>query len=241
MTMRFLLSFGFLFLVNLLPAQWLDGVYESEEKTEIGSVRHRIMVTDGYWVLTAYSDSPPAFLFTRGGFLQQEGSQFKVGLEFNSTFSKDSIRQLEGKIVCNHSTCSLVWPNGESQVYRKFPGVNQAFSGNYQMAGRVTGQEEARRRLDVPRKTLKLLQTGCFQWIAFNTESFEFSGTGGGTYSADSSGNYVETIAFFSRNPARAGATLPFTFQLKGDDWYHQGKSSAGDPMHEIWAKRKNP
>jgi hypothetical protein len=85
---------------------------------------------------------------------------------------------------------------------------------------------------------MKMLIDGHFQWIAFNRETFEFSGTGGGKYIADPTGTYIEQIEFFSRNPARVGAKLPFKYQLKGNDWFHKGSSSSGEPMHEIWTRR---
>ena len=44
---------------------------------------------------------------------------------------------------------------------------------------------------------MKFLKNGNFQWIAFNTETFQFFGSGGGTYSAKN-GIYTENIQFFS-------------------------------------------
>ena len=51
------------------------------------------------------------------------------------------------------------------------------------MAGRITDEGEKRRDISKPRKTMKFLKNGNFQWIAFNTETFQFFGSGGGTYS----------------------------------------------------------
>ena len=76
--------------------------------------------------------------------------------------------------------------------------------------------------LNGARKTLKFLLDGHFQWTAFNTETFQFLGSGGGTYSAQE-GDYIETIAYFSRDNSRVGAVLPFRYDLKGMDWHHQG------------------
>ena len=81
------------------------------------------------------------------------------------------------------------------------------------------------------------LKNGNFQWIAFNTETFQFFGSGGGTYSAKN-GIYTENIQFFSRNNNSVGKILPFNYSLKGVDWHHSGKSSKGDPIYEIWTKR---
>jgi len=105
------------------------------------------------------------------------------------------------------------------------------------MAGRMTDQVERRRDTSGPRKTMKFLLDGFFQWIAFNTDTFQFFGSGGGYYTTEA-GNYTEHIEYFSRDNSRVGARLPFQYELKGSDWHHQGFSSKGDPMHEIWSKR---
>ena len=107
------------------------------------------------------------------------------------------------------------------------------------MAGRVTKEGERRRDITRPRKTMKFLKDGYFQWIAFNTETFQFFGTGGGFYLAEK-GIYTENIEFFSRNNKSVGRKLPFSYEVKGSDWHHKGKSSKGKPMHEIWTRRSN-
>tara|TARA_R110000764_G_scaffold4148_5_gene17288 strand:+ start:589 stop:834 length:246 start_codon:yes stop_codon:yes gene_type:complete len=76
-----------------------------------------------------------------------------------------------------------------------------------------------------------------FQWIAYDTESFKFSGTGGGSYSSLNE-IYKEQIEFFSKDNSRVGAELEFNYKLKGNDWHHTGKNSKGEPMYEIWSKR---
>jgi hypothetical protein len=88
------------------------------------------------------------------------------------------------------------------------------------------------------RKTMKILSGSRFQWIAYNNETKEFIGTGGGTYTTKE-GKYSETIEFFSRDNNRVGATLEFDFSLIEGDWRHSGKSSKGDPIDEIWSKRE--
>lgn len=86
---------------------------------------------------------------------------------------------------------------------------------------------------------MKFLVDGYFQWIAFNTESLAFFGSGGGTYSA-TEGTYTEQIEYFSRDNSRVGMALSFQYDQKGKDWYHKGKSSKGNPMHEIWSSREH-
>ena len=106
------------------------------------------------------------------------------------------------------------------------------------MAGRMTDNVERRRDVSRPRKTMKILKNGYFQWIAFNTETFQFFGTGGGFYTAENE-IYTENIQFFSRNNKSVGRVLPFQYSIKNNDWHHQGINSKGDPMYEIWTSRK--
>ena len=107
------------------------------------------------------------------------------------------------------------------------------------MSGRVRGKTERRRDTNQPRKTMKILVDGYFQWIAFNTNTFSFMGTGGGSYTAEN-GIYKENIDYFSRDNKKVGISLSFSYLIKGQDWHHKGFSSKGDPLHEIWAFR-NP
>ena len=84
---------------------------------------------------------------------------------------------------------------------------------------------------------MKFLKDGFFQWIAFNTETFQFFGSGGGYYSTEEE-SYTEHIEYFSRNNTSVGRILPFEYSVSGLDWHHQGFSSKGDPIHEIWSIR---
>ena len=82
---------------------------------------------------------------------------------------------------------------------------------------------------------MKILSGTRFQWIAYNTETKEFLGTGGGTYTTDN-GKYTENIEFFSRDDSRVGASLEFDYEVKDGKWHHKGESSKGDPIYEIWS-----
>ena len=69
-------------------------------------------------------------------------------------------------------------------------------------------------------------------------ETKEFSGTGGGTFTAKD-GKYKEEIEFFSRDDSRVGMSLEFDFEVKDVDWYHSGLSSKGDPISEVWTNQR--
>jgi hypothetical protein len=89
------------------------------------------------------------------------------------------------------------------------------------------------------RRTMKILSGTRFQWIAYNVETKEISGTGGGTYTTKD-GKYTEHIEFFSRDNSRVGQSLVFDYSLENGAWRHKGLSSRGEPIDEVWTKREN-
>ena len=187
-------------------------------------IEHRILMDDEYIVETQFTSNPNQFLKTIGGFYKKKGNEIIVKLEFNSNFSKDSLK-----------TISI----SDNSKWKKISGVNSLLQGKWLMSGRVRGKTERRRDTNQPRKTMKILVDGYFQWIAFNTNTFSFMGTGGGSYTAKN-GTYKEKIDYFSRDNKKVGISLSFSYSKKGQDWHHKGFSSKGDPIHEIWAFR-NP
>ena len=109
-------------------------------------------------------------------------------------------------------------------------------SGNW----KITGREQDGKIVDIKpgaRKTIKILSGTRFQWIAINSETGEFFGTGGGHYTFVN-GKYTENIEFFSRDASRVGASLSFSAELKNGDWHHSGLSSKGDKIYEVWSRK---
>jgi len=74
--------------------------------------------------------------------------------------------------------------------------------------------------------------------MAINTETKEFFGTGGGSYTFKD-GKYTEQIEFFSRDSSRVGASLSFDGSINGNVWTHKGFNSRGEPLHEEWTREK--
>ena len=117
-------------------------------------------------------------------------------------------------------------------------GTPGNLAGAWLISGRMRNGELQKRDTHRPRKTMKILSGTRFQWIAYNTETKEFLGTGGGTYTTID-GKYTEHIEFFSRDDSRVGASLQFDFALKDGDWHHSGNSSKGTPIYEVWSLRQ--
>ena len=190
--------------------------------TENGTI-NRIIIDKNYFVMASYKVDTNKFVKTIGGFYSENGSKLNVDLEFNSNYKNDSISKIKIEKKANWKKISL---------------KENDLQGKWLMVGRVRNGNEQRRSLDRPRKTMKFLINGYFQWIAFNTETFQFSGSGGGKY-ITKDGKYIESIEYFSRDDSKVGISLKFDYELINKEWNHKGFSSKGDPLHEIWVHRK--
>ena len=182
----------------------------------------RLIIDSEYLVVTEFNKTSGAFVKTYGGYYEIVGDSYQVSLEFNSDFEKDSIQSIE-----------LTKDNN----WRNISKPKSMLQGKWVMSGRYNNGEFRTRDTNLPRKTMKVLIDGFFQWIAFNNETFSFSGSGGGEYEAVD-GKYIEKIQYFSRDDSRVGAELDFNYEVKEGDWYHSGLSSKGNPINEVWTLR---
>ena len=217
-----------------LNAQLEPNVYRSINKTD-GTSIHQVLLDNEYFVLAEFQETPPEFIKTLGGFYTIKDNVLQVKLEFNSTYEVDSLRTLYISFTYEKGNLILTLESKNELVASK--PISQELDGKWLMAGRMVDNAAQKRDTTGPRKTMKFLSNGHFQWIAFHTETMAFSGTGGGVFTSKD-GVYMETIEFFSRDATRVGAELDFKYDLKSSDWHLMGKSSKGEPLHEIWAKR---
>ncbi|MGI9551120.1 MAG: hypothetical protein ACR2MT_07965 [Aurantibacter sp.] len=227
------ISFSLIFVMSVNAiSQITPGVYISD----LDNVRHELKMSDGYMIHSIYEKSPARFIKTVGGFYTVDGSVLNVKLEFNSNYEADTLSSLEIPFAINDD--ALVLGTNPKLVFSNVKSLKQDLDGTWLFGTRGPDEGQERRGDENPRKTLKFLMDGRFQWIAYHVGTFKFSGTGGGSFSS-SNGVYSENIEYFSRDDSRVGASLQFDYELKGNDWHHKGKNSKGEPMYEIWAKRK--
>lgn len=213
-----------------VQAQVGAGAYERLDGDKIS----RVVVADGYLIWTDFSIDRKAFLRTWGGkYTTSAQGQLAVEVEFDS---QDPLA------VASMQTYSFkekkkVWTiNGEN--FTLVEGSQRGpMAGNWRITGRLGADGTVGQMQPGPRKTIKLLTGNTFQWAAINTATREFFGTGGGTYSF-LDGKYTEQIQFFSRDASRVGNQLSFDATIEGKKWTHQGRSSKGDPIHEIWERK---
>lgn len=231
----------FLLLCTLLSigtnAQSLIGAWESYNTSESGEkLKSVIIFSDGFQVLTTYDTTTGKFISTNGGTWKLEGNTLTEKVEFATGNSDYVGTEMSTQISVNDSILQIT---GFKYAFKRLDdGAPGKLHGAWLMSGRIRDGETQLRDTSRPRKTMKILSGTRFQWIAYNTETKEFSGTGGGTYTT-TNGEYTENIEFFSRDDSRVGASLKFNYSLDNGDWHHSGLSSKGDPMHEIWSVRK--
>ena len=234
-----LLTLVFSQLLIAQPQQMLlTGGWEIKGQSHSGPVTQLLLVTKGAWSWTAFKSGDGDFLWTKGGTWTPAAGKMNVTYEFNTehpdavgTQENWSVTATQEQLMAGDGGSKLTWNRVDQPAFTPLTGA-------WLMAGRVDDQGNVNRRnLEQPRKTMKILTGSHFQWIAYNTETREFFGTGGGNYTAEN-GKYTENIRFFSRDKSRVGASLVFDFEVKDSDWYHSGKSSKGDPLHEVWTRR---
>jgi hypothetical protein len=193
--------------------------------------------SDKYFAVAIYSKKSKTFEATAGGSWSTDGTDLIETFEFNSAKPELVGTSMRTKFSRNKNQIVLKTSTGEE----KWSMIDNATPGKLAGAWLITGRMvdgKLSSRTPGPRKTMKILSGTRFQWIAYNVDTKEFSGTGGGTYTTKD-GKYTEVIEFFSRDNSRVGAELQFDFSLEKGKWRHQGLSSKGDPIDEVWSPRE--
>jgi hypothetical protein len=233
------LSLLFLFICLSLGinAQSFIGAWEGFAESESGErIRNVVIFSDGYQVSTWFNAEDGKFIKTNGGSWKLDGDMMTEVVEFDTDNPDRVGSEVNFKIYIKDKKMGIV---GEKMEWNRIDdGTPGALKGAWLMSGRVRDGETQTRNTDGPRKTMKMLSGSRFQWIAYNTETRQFMGTGGGTYTTID-GKYTETIEFFSRDDTRVGMSLEFDYHLDEGNWHHKGFSSKGDPIYEIWSLRK--
>ena len=232
--------FIFLFCFSSLSgmsAQNIIGAWEGFSTSEKGEkLRSVVIFSEGYQVLTVYNAETGKFVHSNGGTWKLEGDTMTEKIEFHTDNSERVGVEVSFKVDITDTTIEIV--GGDLKLNRIDNGTPGKLQGAWLMSGRIRDGKTQLRDTDRPRKTMKILSGTRFQWIAYNTETKQFMGTGGGTYTTIN-GEYTENIEFFSRDDSRVGASLKFNYDLVDGKWHHKGFSSKGNPIHEIWSVRQ--
>lgn len=216
-----------------IQSQNLEGGWQS------GSDENYIamIVAGKYFSAAVYNKKTGSYIGTCGGSWRIEKNQFIETHEFNTMHPEWIGTEQKSEVTLKGKKLTFKTKEKTEEFTRLDDGTPGALSGAWLITGRVTDEGE-QKRTPGARRTMKILSGTRFQWIAYNVDTKEFFGTGGGTYKTID-GKYTETIEVFSRDNSRVGANLDFDYSIKDGDWYHSGKSSKGDPINEIWSKRE--
>lgn len=220
-----------------IQSQNIIGAWESSSVSKSGELLKRIVIfTDGYQVSTTYETNTGKFVSTNGGSWKLEDNVMSETVEFDTDNSERVGTESNFKVRISNTKIEIV--NSGITFKRLDNGSPGELQGAWLMSGRVRDGKTELRDTSRPRKTMKILSGTRFQWIAYNTETKEFKGTGGGTYTTKN-GEYTENIEFFSRDNSKVGVSLKFNYELIDSKWHHKGFSSKGDPINEIWSIRE--
>ncbi len=231
----FLLCASPLFLLAQSNPEALQGAWKTTFTAGDGTANALSMIIeDGYFVMTAYNQESKQFIATLGGSYAADGADFTVRYEFDSSTPANVGKESP---MPYHLDGSLLVFNND-KVWQRVDDGSGPLAGAWQITGRKEDGEMKRRESNGPRRTMKILSGSRFQWIAYNTETAEFMGTGGGSYSSDED-LYIEKIEFFSRDPERVGSQLSFDYKIRNNEWHHSGLSSKDEPIYETWGHRQ--
>ncbi len=216
-------------LTIVAKSQGLAGAWE----LKMGQTENVILATENYLTYTTFDSKAQTFTQTWGGTYKLVDAEAVLNVEFNSSDPEEVGKQ---KVIKIRLVGNEFLKIGMANFRKRDNSTETPLAAAWQISQRATPTGEMQSIEPGARKTLKVLTGSRFQWIAMNTETGEFSGTGGGTYSLEN-GIYTEKIEFFSKDGSRVGASLSFNAEVDTKDWQHSGKSSKGQEIREVWSK----
>ncbi|RAJ01592.1 hypothetical protein LX64_03808 [Chitinophaga skermanii] len=202
-------------------------------KSAKGDTTSLLFVTPTHFSFAFFTKS--TFIGTFGGTWSAGGGGVDLQIEFNSIDKSQVGKSISPDVEFQGNTIYVNDAFG-SRSYEQLDGGDSQLSGVWQISSR---EQNGTMNTITPgaRKTIKIFTGSLFQWVAMNTETGEFFGSGGGTYTLKD-GKYTENIQFFSRDNSRVGASLSFNAKVEGNNWDHSGLSSQGEPIHEVWTRK---
>ena len=244
-TILLVLSLSVIFLVSDYSKQpdlanALEGAWEIETVNgEVLAHRGVLLLEQPYAFYTEFDVQNKKFVGSQGGAIQIMANKMSFTSEFDTWDSNHigTVYEITASLKANRVTLDFVADDQSFQMgLLSIDRGERDLAGAWRITDRMRNGEMSAMTLGA-RKTIKMITGSRFQWVAFNPETKQFSGTGGGTVVLEN-GKYNEHIEFFSRNPDRVGADLSFEYKVNGDKWDHSGLSSTGNPIREIWTRQ---
>ncbi|HMJ70137.1 MAG TPA: hypothetical protein VK508_14625 [Cyclobacteriaceae bacterium] len=232
--MKIILSIVLCALATLTFGQGesLIGAWELKDQKQTRTITY----VPGFFSVAVYNVADKQFVATYGGKYVAGNGELTEEIEYDTQTPANVGIKRSVKFTGGKKDLTLT-----GATEGKFTRVDDGTPGKLAGAWLITGRfrdNEIRRSTPGARRTMKILSGTHFQWIAYNVDTKEFFGTGGGTYTTVD-GKYTENIEFFSRDASRVGVSLTFDFSIPEGEWRHQGKSSKGEALDEIWSLRQ--
>lgn len=196
-----------------------------------------MICSEKFFAVSIYDTSAKQFIETHGGSYRLQDGEWIGRIEFHSMNPELVGKEIRMKARLSGDVFTIEDPSGNVEWRRVDNGTPGALAGAWLITGRVRNGEMSPMTPGA-RRTMKILSGTRFQWIAYNVDTKQFSGTGGGTYTTRK-GKYTENIEFFSRDNSRVGASLTFDYAIEDGKWRHTGSSSRGEPIDEVWTQRE--
>lgn len=233
--MKFIVYIVFSAMATLAIGQdksFLLGAWEMKD----GNQTRMITYVPGFFSVAIYNMADKQFVGTYGGKYVVNNDEITENIEYDTQTPANVGTERKVKFRTGKNDLTLTRAT-EGKFTRVDDGGPGKLAGAWLITGRVR-DGEIRRSTPGARRTMKILSGSRFQWIAYNVETKEFFGTGGGSYTTIN-GKYTENIEFFSRDANRVGASLEFDYSTADGEWRHSGKSSQGEQLNEIWSLRE--
>ncbi len=232
--MKKLVVITILLFSGVLSSQSLEGSWKLVEENGVPVIEKEVIriYQDDYFAEAARKVETKEFLWALGG--EYSMDDYTETMDFNTRSPKMIGKMTNPRLIFENENMITLNNTTGVEKWERVSNNENELSGNWVITG-IKRNEELTKMEPGDRRTIKILGGDRFQWVAFNSATREFMGSGGGTYTLND-GKYIENIEFFSRDKNRVGAQLQFDFQVKDGEWHHSGKSSKGDPMYEIWS-----
>ncbi len=232
--MKTLVVITILLFSDVLYSQSMEGSWKLVEENGAPVIEKEVIriYQDDYFAEAARKVETKEFLWALGG--EYSMDDYTETMDFNTRSPKMIGEMTNPRLIFENENMITLNNTTGVEKWERVSNNENELSGNWVITG-IKRNGELTKMEPGDRRTIKILGGDRFQWVAFNSATREFMGSGGGTYTLND-GKYIENIEFFSRDNNRVGAQLQFDFQVKDGEWHHSGKSSKGDPMYEIWS-----
>lgn len=227
----------FLIMLSAFKTQTLKEELKGAFQFRKGSEEQVVIFMDNYFTHSVYDRQHRKFIRTRGGTFILTGEELSVTYEFDTKDREQVGQTVKYELEADEKEIEFDL-NGDKQEWSEIDEGNEGLAGLWTISARQQNGELVPIHQSGTRKTIKILSSTRFQWAAIDPGSRQFMGTGGGSYKFEN-GQYTENIEFFSRDSTRVGQSLSFNGRLDNGDWHHSGFSSKGDPIYEVWSRKK--